>query len=234
MKLFKRNTRGRLDFTEEGMNLLNDYYINHYREKMTEKDVLALKKRLNKAMITTECDTKGNMLLYCNKDTDNMLEISFEDALKLITEEEMMACLLLTSLSVCARCDCVHIDCSKKRHSDEELDEQLEMAETHYKYIDEALVMFGKDCGLDSEFAPFWTYCKMNNIDIQDANNDTVYKYVHAYKGEFDSDEDFCRELIKKTNWCNAEVMTYLNWDKLCDDFMKDYKKYDGYYFENV
>ena len=58
-----------------------------------------------------------------------------------------------------------------------------------------------------------------------------------AYAGEFNSDEDFARDMADKLGSVNHDdswPIGFIDWERAAHDLMMDYGEENGYYFRNL
>jgi len=69
--------------------------------------------------------------------------------------------------------------------------------------------------------------------------NDELENFEEAYAGQFDSDEDFARDMARETGALmnDDEVSwpyTCIDWEWASKELMYDYSEQDGFYFRNI
>jgi antirestriction protein len=68
-------------------------------------------------------------------------------------------------------------------------------------------------------------------------NHDLIYlieQAQEAYRGEFDSDEDFAEDLITECDQIPDHLSGYIDWTKYARDLMMDYFEANGMYFRHL
>ena len=69
-----------------------------------------------------------------------------------------------------------------------------------------------------------------------DIGNDNFDNFEEAYRGEWDSDEDFVQNLLEDIGTIPSDLPVYIhiNWEATARDIIMDYSEENGYYFRNL
>jgi len=87
----------------------------------------------------------------------------------------------------------------------------------------------------ENQKEPFLTWCNNDHYNLADEDiDDLINSFESDYIGQYDSEEDFARELVEERNDLTDFAKQYFDYEAYANDlFCGDYWSNDGYVFYN-